>query len=159
MDQQERVGQIAGVSVFSGLDQGQLELLAAHFVERRCASGEALMLEGEKGQQLSIITSGQVRVFLPEAGPNQRPEELELANLRSGDVFGEYSFIDLRPASASVVATEPTVVLQIGQQELYSLLSDHCEIARQVYYNLLLTLIDRLRADDRELDAFTNSWG
>lgn len=159
MYQQERAQQIAGVSAFSGLEPAQINMLAEHFVERRCDAGETLMHEGEKAQRLSVITGGRMRVFLPAGGPQQRPQELELAILSGGDVFGEYSFIDLRPASASVVALEPSVVLQIGQQELYSLLGDHCEIARQVYYNLLLTLIDRLREDDRELDAFTNSWG
>ena len=104
------------------------------------------------------MVDGAIRVFLPAGGPKQRSEDFELAVLREGDVFGEYSFIDLRPASASVVAQEPTTLLEVSQNDLHGLLDDHCPVARQVYYNLLLVLIDRLRADDRDLDAFTNSW-
>ena len=158
MDQEQRAQVIAGVGAFSGLEADHLQSLAGIFSERQCTAGEILINEGDRGKKLSIVVDGAIKVLLPAGGPKQRLEELELAVLREGDVFGEYSFIDLRPASATVVALEPTTLLEVEHDELHRLLGEYCPAGRQVYYNLLLVLIDRLRADDQDLDAFTNSW-
>lgn len=160
MDVQQRAELLAGVNVFSGLESSQLRLLAEAFTEHRCEPGEHLMDEGERGRMLTVIVSGAVRVYLPAGGgAAHRPEAVELAELVAGDVFGEYSFIDLRPASATVDARGDTLLLQVPQDRLHHLLDEHAEIASRVYYNLLLTLIDRLRRDDQELDTFSLAWG
>lgn len=158
MDQEQLATIIAGVSAFSGLDENQLELVTSLFTERHVSAGEVLMNEGERGRKFHVVVDGRIRVFLPRGGSKNRAEELDLAVFQAGDVFGEYSFIDLRPASASVQAQEASVLLEVDQQRLHVVLDEHCQIARQVYYNLLLLLIDRLRSDDNELDALTNSW-
>jgi CRP-like cAMP-binding protein len=159
VNEEQRAQLLAGVTAFSGLDPEQLSLVAPAFRERRCRPGEAILEEGQKGTMLSVVAEGSVRVFLPAGGvQGERPEEVDLAVLTEGDFFGEYSFIDLRPVSASVAAREPTLLLEVSQAQLHLILDDHCEIARQVYYDLLLTLIDRLRRDDRELDTFSLAW-
>lgn len=159
MNEEQRAQLLAGVSTFSGLEPGQLALLATAFREHRCKPGEHLMEEGQRGLVLAVIASGAVRVYLPEGGGEaHRPEPVELAELAAGDVFGEYSFIDLRPASATVEARDETMLLEVEQDRLHHLLDEHTEIASQVYYNLLLTLIDRLRRDDQELDTFSLAW-
>lgn len=158
MDLEHKAGIIAGVSAFSGLDDEQVNLLASLFAARQVGVGEILVNEAERVEKLGIIVEGEVRVFLPSGGAQARPEEIDLAVFTVGDLYGEYSFVDLRPASASVMVSKPALLMEVDQRRLHLMLDDHCQIARQVYYNLLLLLIDRLRSDDKELDVLTSSW-
>lgn len=146
---------LAGVNVFNGLDDNQLETLAGRFGVIECQAGEQLIAEGERGHRLYVIAEGEVEVLLPEDNAAAgRFNDILLARMGPGELFGEYAFIDMRPASASVVARRDCRLLQIDYAELHRILDDHCAIARRFYENLLLVLIDRLRADDRELDVF-----
>jgi len=151
--QQDLTLVLSGISVFSGLDEAQLRQLAAHFQLVECKAGEQLMTEGERGGKLTVILEGGVEIFLPQN--SDRFSEIKLANMGRGELFGEYSFVDMRPASASVKATIDCRLLQIDYSDLYRVLDSNDSIARRFYENLLLVLIDRLRADDRELDMFT----
>lgn len=99
-----------------------------------------LMLEDEMGDDFYIIIDGNVSVT-----KNGR-----LLNvIRSGDCFGEMSYISGRivARSATVSAMTEVTVLKISP-ELLAQLSDHC----QLHFNqaFLRVLADRLRmADDR----------
>lgn len=150
--QQDLSGILSGITVFSGLDEEQLTLLASHFQQVECRAGEQLMTEGQKSETLSVLVDGRVEIFLPKS--DARFSEIKLATMGPGELFGEYSFVDMRPASASVKAATDCRLLQIEYSALYKALDSNDSIARRFYENLLLVLIDRLRADDRELDMF-----
>lgn len=146
---------LEGVNALNDLDHDQLKLLAAHFTERNVSAGEVVITEGQKGTHLYVIVRGEVQVLLPcEGGTVKRPEEVMLARLGVGDLFGEYSWVDMRPASASVAALKDCQLLQIEHAQLHRILDENCVIARRFLENLVLVLIDRLREDDRALDVF-----
>lgn len=151
--QQDLSAVLSGITVFGGLDEQQLRLLAAQFRQVDCQAGDQLVTEGEKGDKLSVILEGTVEIFLPKS--DERFSEIKLATMGRGELFGEYSFVDMRAASASVKATSDCRLLQVDYNDLYRVLGSNDSIARRFYENLLLVLIDRLRADDRELDMFT----
>ncbi len=156
MDEQHNSELLAGIDAFDGLDEAQLEILGDHFRRRTFSEGEVLIREGEKVQALSVITRGTVEVVLPEdSGEVHRFSELKLAKMGPGHYLGEYSVLDMRPASATVVAREDVEVLQVGAALLQVVLGKHCEIARVFYRNLAVMLIDRLRRKNLELDLFT----
>ena len=54
--------------------------------------------------------------------------------------------------SASAVASDDVVLLQISARTLASILDREAQIGKTVYFNLALTLVDRLRQDNQELD-------
>jgi len=152
-EQQDLSLVLSGITVFSGLDEGQIEQLAAQFRQVDCQAGQELITEGERADQLSVIVEGGVEIYLP--ANSERISEIKLAAMGPGELFGEYSFVDMRPASASVKAVTDCRLLQVDYGDLYRLLGENDSLARRFYENLLLVLIDRLRADDRELDLFT----
>lgn len=156
--QADTINALAGVNVLNGLDEEQLGVLASRMEVRSVAAGERIVTEAEKGTHLYIIAEGEVQVLLPEKGHGTtRFTDVLLARLGPGELFGEYAFVDMRPAAASVVALRDCRLLQIEYGELHKILDQHCAIARRFLENLLLLMIDRLRADDRELDAFSGS--
>lgn len=72
--------------------------------------------------------------------------------LQPGDCFGEYSLVDAQPASASVVALDPSVLLTLSRTTFDQLAATHDKLAKMIYRNLLGILIRRLRQKDQELD-------
>jgi CRP-like cAMP-binding protein len=76
--------------------------------EREFAIGEDIVREGDLGSQMYIIQRGRVSV-LKLVGEQQ----IELAELRKGDFFGEMSLLEGLPRSATVRAIEPTSVLVV----------------------------------------------
>ena len=84
--------------VFSTLSPELLEPILASGEERSFGEGEAIVRQGEPGDDLYVILEGRVRV---ERGG--RPVE----SLGEGEFFGEVAVLDGRPRSADVVAEIP----------------------------------------------------
>ncbi|MDH3376113.1 MAG: cyclic nucleotide-binding domain-containing protein [Gammaproteobacteria bacterium] len=114
--------------------------------------GDAIITEGQANTALYVVLSGELHVSLPDR--MGRVTGISLAARRPGECVGEYSFLDHRPASASVRANQPTELFKITHQAFEGLLGAHSDVARQVYRNLLVALVDRLRASNAELDLF-----
>ena len=72
--------------------------------------------------------------------------------LSKGDCLGEYSLIDNKPASASIVATEPCKIFQISRQKFMKIITNSNTIEKTVYKNMLEVLIKRCRQSDSDLD-------
>ncbi len=73
----------------------------------------------------------------------------------SGEFFCEYSFIDSKPASASIIAKEPSELFKMTKDDYEKVISSNDSIAKIIYYNMLNEMIKRLREKDKELDIFT----
>jgi CRP-like cAMP-binding protein len=86
---------LRNVSLFSGLDDRELESLADEFNERRFSAGDSVALEGEGGLMFFVVESGEASV---EVGGQ------EVGSLGPGDSFGEIALIDRRPRTATVKA-------------------------------------------------------
>jgi CRP/FNR family transcriptional regulator, cyclic AMP receptor protein len=86
---------LRNVSLFSGLDDRELDSLADEFNERRFSAGDSVALEGEGGLMFFVVESGEAAV---EVGGQ------EVARLGAGDSFGEIALIDRRPRTATVRA-------------------------------------------------------
>ena len=71
---------------------------------RRLAPGEELIREGSKAVSIFILIEGHLAVTLANVG--------ELAQLGMGEIVGELSLVDSRPASATVTARVGSTVLE-----------------------------------------------
>lgn len=116
--------------------------------ERQALDTEAVLIqEGEVNQALHLILSGQLVVAV------QRGRPTPIAYLSSGEVVGEMSFIDYLPASATVSAAEPSVVLTVRQAVLHNKLSQDVGFASRFYRAIAMLLSTRLRGTVRHLEA------
>ena len=103
---------------------------------RRVAAGERLLVTGELNESLFVVLEGAVDVVLPGL-------DLPHVRLGPGECVGELSILDGQPVSADVVAAEPTVLLQLDQIQVWSLIDASATFAR----NLLRVLARRVRND------------
>lgn len=105
--------------------------------------GAYICHEGELGSELFIVVKGSVGIYIND----MLDEEIEVAKMKPGDLFGEMALVDRMPRSASCVALEDTVCITVGRENLRRLITTCPEIAE----NLLLSLSMRLRDMDDKL--------
>jgi CRP/FNR family transcriptional regulator, cyclic AMP receptor protein len=98
-----------------------------------------VIYEGEPIDAVFVLLDGICRVNARAAGGR------EIARLLPGEVFGEMSFVDSRPPSASVTADQPSQLLAIPRSALTQRISDEKPFAARFYQALAIFLGARLR--------------
>jgi CRP-like cAMP-binding protein len=105
---------------------------------------EEIVAEGSLGDALYLVLTGSVRV---EAGGHA------LADLGSGDFFGEMSLVEPAARSATVIATEPAYLFRLPHEALRQLLADEPEAANALLIQIVKTLSERLRRANATLTS------
>ncbi|MCP3955549.1 MAG: cyclic nucleotide-binding domain-containing protein [Desulfobacterales bacterium] len=142
-------------TLFKGISDDLLDKITAYGELLNFSKDDCLIEEGQVGHPLNIILAGQVEVFLPKerrASHEERPTRIVLDRLNPGDCIGEYSFIDKKPASASVIANEPGRAFRLTRHEFEEIVTSSNHMEKTIYKNMLKVLIHRCRQSDSELD-------
>ncbi|MBE9013343.1 cyclic nucleotide-binding domain-containing protein [Pseudanabaenaceae cyanobacterium LEGE 13415] len=134
----ERLLLVRGVPIFKELRDDFLVRLASIMEERSYAVKEPILVEGQEGRSMYVISKGAVRVHNGSR---------DLAFCKRGDFFGEMSLFDSEPRSASVTAIEPCECLVLTQQQLYEAVDETPGIA----LNLIKILSGRVRDMNKEI--------
>jgi CRP/FNR family cyclic AMP-dependent transcriptional regulator len=116
-------------------------------------NGEAIVVEGQLLQAIYLVLSGRFSVVVGD-------QKQWLADLSAGEMIGEISLIDSRPPTATVTATEPSVVLRVSQGAVNARLRNDQGFAARLYKAIAVFLAQRLRhtvitlgfADSQQLD-------
>lgn len=121
-----------------------LAAMAQHTVprDRRYPPGAVILCEETGGAHLYIVKRGRVRVV-----KRGRRGDVELGTLGPGNLFGEMALIDRRVRSASVIAIEETVCIELP----YQLVTGLVEHANPWIAAILRILVLRLRCADEAL--------
>src|SRR5215471_15486858 len=122
------------------LNDGDLDWMIDQGKKTEVSGGAHLIQQGQPMDSMFIILNGAFVVSTSSA-PGR-----EIARLRCGDVVGEMSFLDSRPPSASVRASEKSCVLAISKKRLSEKLESDMAFAARFYRALGVFLSDRLRA-------------
>jgi CRP-like cAMP-binding protein len=101
-------------------------------------TGDRLILKGETIENLYIILSGE---FSITDGESQK----HIALIGPGEIVGEMSFLESRPPSVSVIATEKSTIYSISRESMNSRLDNNLEFRANFYYAISLFLSNRLR--------------
>lgn len=120
-----------------GLPEPVIDRLAALAIRRTVSRGACLFRQGDPGDALYGVISGQVRI----SADHTDGREISLSLIDSGESFGEIAVIDGRPRTASAVATKDTVLFAIRRSDLLALVEREPALAR----HLLESLCTRLR--------------
>lgn len=123
-------------SLFGGLIDAQLERLIARIQVQEVAAGTVLMREGDKGDRLYCLSSGEVEV---------RRGERVLARLGAGQTVGEMELIDFQPRSATITALSPCVLYGLALKDILALQREDLPAFTLVVMNLARDLSRRLR--------------
>ncbi len=86
-------------------------------------AGEVIFYEGDYGDYLYIITSGEVEVLQTRDG-----KENVIANLGKGEFFGEMALLNQRSRTATIRCKAPTDVLALRKQDFGVLITNFGEL-------------------------------
>jgi CRP/FNR family cyclic AMP-dependent transcriptional regulator len=138
------------IPLFEDLTKNEVTQLCAK-MECFCAKrGDVIMKEGDDGDFLVIILTGQISVV--KTGRNG--EHKQLAVVGPGASLGEMSLINGKPRLATCVAKEPTDMAVLTRDTLYDTLVLHPSLGNKVLLILLQILSDRLREANEKLLPF-----
>ena len=101
-------------------------------------AGEYIFHEGEQGDCAYIIESGSVAIFMAAQDPVH-----PIAQVNSGEIFGEVALLDEQPRTASARCVEKTVLIPIQRKLVNTLLNKTDPIIR----SLLLFVLERYRVN------------
>ena len=91
--------------VFGGLPEDALRAFADQAELREVAAGEIIFREDETARLLFVLATGSLDVVKKKG-----EGEVHLYRIRPGESFGEMSFIDMQPRSATVRAVAPSTL-------------------------------------------------
>lgn len=136
------------VPIFSELSERELKEFQRISHSRSYSPEETIFWEGEPGVGMYIIQKGRVQITKKSEGD---PEDTLLAELYSGDFFGELALLDDSPRSANAIAVEETNVIGIYRPDLLSLFNRKPSLGNNVLFKLADMIGDRLKATNQEL--------
>ncbi|WP_026850374.1 Crp/Fnr family transcriptional regulator [Gemmatimonas phototrophica] len=131
---------LSTVPLFRELDRMAVRGFAELTREQKFAKGAMIVSEGDAGDALYVVRSGEVKVVL--TGEDGREVILNVLNV--GDHFGELALIDGRPRSAHVVSTQASSLLVLRRTDFRR----KVEQSPQVAWGLMVELSRRLRQAD-----------
>jgi CRP-like cAMP-binding protein len=123
---------IRSVPLFAEADEKFLGRLAAEFIERTYAPGEAITEEGAAGRTFVVIERGEATVTV---------HGQEVGKLGPGEAFGEMALIDKSARSATIRADSEVHGYQLPVWSFRPLVESHPEMA----WALLESLAERVR--------------
>ena len=118
---------LKGTELFEAIPAEEVFHVAKITEERRLQAQESLFHQGDPGDSLYIIVTGEIRIHI---------EGDQLNRLSDGAVVGELAVLDGEPRSASATAVDETILLKISQESFYEILDSRKEVMREIFKEL-----------------------
>ena len=99
---------LKGVDAFKNLTPHELTNVAEKMTRKQFLPGEAIIREGDIGEEFFLISDGEVQV---------ERQGQEIARLGSGEFFGELALLTGEPRNATVIAADPLETYVLGADE------------------------------------------
>lgn len=120
--------------LFSQLSSAEREQLLPLFRTTMFQPNQSVIRQGDENESLHVLASGMLEV---------RQDGHAIGHLEPGDGVGEISLISRKPATADVVAQEPSVTLRLSRSDFDRIAVHHPALLAEVYK----LLVQRERAN------------
>jgi CRP-like cAMP-binding protein len=141
------------VPLFRELTLKELRILEGLVHIRTYQPGESVFVESEPGAGMYVIKSGNVDIKLR----NGSKQPLLLAELQTGDFFGEMALLGDSARPATAIARERSELIGFFHPDLEELTALHPMIGAKIAFGLAHTLAERLRYTNSQLQDGENS--
>ena len=149
-DQLRRIIQVINKCfMFSSLDRSEKEVLAMAFEERRFSNEESVITQGEDGNELFVVDSGEFACF-KQFSKEDSPKFLK--NYCCGEAFGELALLYNVPRAATIKARDEGVCWVLDRDCFNNIVKEASQKKRE-RYEQFLTGVELLR----EIDSYERS--
>jgi CRP/FNR family transcriptional regulator, cyclic AMP receptor protein len=133
----EKIIVLNKVSLFSTLKTEDLHMISTIASEEAYEEGHTLFYEGDIGDRLFIVVSGEVMILKK----NKDGEEKHIATLKENSVLGELSLFDAETRTATVRCSSRCIFLVIERTDMEQLAHEYPAIA----FGFIKVLMSRMR--------------
>ena len=124
----DKILHLKEIELFEGLSVSEFAAVASITEEVVYPLGEIVIQEGDTGETMYLIVSGEVTVTKDQGeGP-----QLELARIGAGNYFGEMALVDDIVRSATVRTEQESRLLVLHKQEFKEIVREYPQIALQI---------------------------
>ena len=123
----ERILFFKQVPLFANLAPVDIKQVAAIAQEESFCDGDLIAQQGDPGDVMFIIVSGEVSVVVSKDQKN-----IEIAKRKPGEYVGEMALISKEPRNATLAAIGNVRALSIDQKSFESLLRDRSDVSLAV---------------------------
>lgn len=107
------------IPLFAGFSQKEFNAFTKVMNVHPLPEGIPIVEQNDTGKSVYLIASGSVKVYMTMLSG----ERVDLAVLRSGEFFGEMSYLTGKPRTATVETAEDSVILEISEENLLEITS------------------------------------
>ncbi|HNW91645.1 MAG TPA: cyclic nucleotide-binding domain-containing protein [bacterium] len=143
-----QAAELRQVKQFAAFTDEELTALADLVRERSFLAEELIISEGELGNDLFVLLKGQVAVTRIMA----RGEQMQVGMVNEGEIFGEMSFLDRKPRTASVKTLKPCRTLVISRDKFEQLYQSNLLMYARFLRLIADTITERLRKLGNQLN-------
>jgi CRP/FNR family cyclic AMP-dependent transcriptional regulator len=119
---------LSRIPLFKRLTPEELEQLAQEVDQVRFDADETIFNEQDKGDALYVVESGSVRIWVLD----EDVKPVTLAELKSGEFFGELAVLDRGPRSTNATAIVETALHRLSSDDFQKFLMEHPDVAIDV---------------------------
>ena len=144
------------MSFFADFTDEELAAISKIIKKKTYKIGEPVFKENEDGTSMYVIRKGEVKAC--KATPDG--ELMTLTLMKDGDIFGERSFLNERPRSATIVAISSTEVYSIEKNDFEKLIDSHPRMVYKMLKNIIFTVHTIVRGmNTRYIEMVNYMWG
>jgi CRP-like cAMP-binding protein len=141
---------------FADLTDDELTVISKITSRKDFKLGDTVFKESEDGQSVYVLKSGEVKAC--KIAPDG--ELFTLTIMKDGDIFGEMSFLDGRPRSATIVAMSDLVTYVIERSDFETIVDENPRIIYKIMRNIVFTIHSIVRGmNARYIEMINYMWG
>lgn len=108
------MGRMLKNPIFQKLPAKQIQLLFRRLETERYHQGDVVISQGDPGKDFFVLASGRASVM---RNTPRTPQGTPVAQLNTGDTFGEDSILSAEPRNASVQILEDAKIMRLSQDD------------------------------------------
>lgn len=137
----EMVWMLKNTPLFASTPENVLASIIPILNVTEIREGAHVFRKGDPGDSLFVVFSGEVGIY---------DNDMLLAEMSKGELFGELALLDAEPRSATVTALSDATLFRLDQDDFYDLMEERPEVLR----NIMRVLCGRVR---KQNDALTGN--
>ncbi len=141
---------------FSDLSDDELSAISKIVKRKDFKLGETVFRDSEDGNSLYLIKRGEVKAC--KTAPDG--ELFTLTLMKDGDIFGEMSFLDGRPRSATIVAISDLETYVLEKNDFDTLVESNPRMVFKLLKNIIFIIHSIVRGmNSRYVEMVNYMWG
>ncbi|OPX17731.1 hypothetical protein BXT86_04915 [candidate division WOR-3 bacterium 4484_100] len=140
---------ISKVSLFKYLTPQEVDWMLAKWQPKEVSEGTVIIKEGTTGDEMYIIESGRVEVYLTRGDV-----VLLLSELQETSFFGEMTLLTNKPRSATVKAKTNCRLLVLKKQDFMKIIEENPKVAAKFLMAMGEDLSNRIMATNANLENY-----